>query len=228
VLADADLAAVTALMGDAKRASMLLALLGGEELPARELAARAGASSSLASAHLAKLTDGGLLLAERRGRNRYYRLSDRDIAEAIEALLAIAPQRRSRSLRESSRGEAIRHARTCYDHLAGELGVALTDSLERQSLIGALSDGFPLTPAGQERLSGLGLDIEELRSGRRALTRPCLDWTERRPHLAGSLAAALTTRLLELDWIRRRTDARAVTITEDGRRQLRVQLGVNY
>jgi DNA-binding transcriptional ArsR family regulator len=228
VLADADLAAVAALMGDVKRAHMLLALLGGEELAAHELAARAGASSSLASAHLSKLIDGGLLLAERRGRNRYYRLADRHTAEAIEALLAIAPQRRSRSLRESSRGEAIRHARTCYDHLAGELGVALTDSLEHQRLIGPHNRGFPLTPAGQKRLSGLGIDIDALQRGRRALTRPCLDWTERRPHLAGSLAAALASRLLELDWIRRRAGTRAVTVTDAGRRQLRAELGVNF
>ena len=205
VLADADLAAVAALMGDPKRANMLLALLGGEELPARELAARAHASSSLASAHLAKLTDGGLLVAERRGRNRYYRLADRYTAEAIESLLAIAPQRRAQSLRESNEGEAIRHARTCYDHLAGTLGIAVTDSLEHQGMIGVPNDGFPLTTAGQARLSALGLDIEMLQRGRRALTRPCLDWTERRPHLAGSVAAALAARMLELDWIRHRT-----------------------
>lgn len=149
MLADADLAAVAVLIGDAKRAGMLLALLGGEELPAHELAARAGATSSLTSSHLAKLTDGGLLVAEHRGRNRYYRLADRHTAEAIEAILAIAPQRRANSLRESSDGEAIRHARTCYDHLAGTLGVALTDSLEHQGMIGAPNNGFPLTPAGR-------------------------------------------------------------------------------
>lgn len=227
VLADADLAAVAALMGDGNRASILLALLGGEELPARELAARADASSSLASAHLRKLTDGGLLVAERRGRGRYYRLTDGHVADAIEALLAIAPQRRARSLRESNRGEAIRHARTCYDHLAGELGVALTDSLEHHGLIGAHDDGYPLTPTGEQRLRALGIDVESLRSRSRTLTRPCLDWTERRPHLAGSLGAALASRLLDLDWIRRRQDTRAVTITETGRRQLRAQLAVN-
>jgi len=227
MLADADLAAVAALMGDARRASMLLALLGGEELPARELAARARASSSLASSHLAKLTDGGLLVVERRGRNRYYRLADRRTAEAIEAILAIAPQRRAHSLRESSHGEAMRHARTCYDHLAGALGVALTDSFEHQGMIGAPNDGFPLTPFGEVRLGRLGLDIEALRRGRRALTRPCLDWTERRPHLAGSLAAALAARLLELDWIRRRSDTRALAITDTGRGQLRAALGIN-
>jgi DNA-binding transcriptional ArsR family regulator len=228
VLADADLAAVAALMGDAKRARMLLALIGGRELPAHELAARADASSSLASAHLTKLIDGGLLLAERRGRNRYYRIADPQIAGAIETLLAIAPERRARGLRESNRGEAIRHARTCYDHLAGTLGVALTDSLERQALIGADGDGFPLTRAGRERLSGLGIDIDALQRGRRVLTRSCLDWSERRPHLAGSLGAALATRLLELNWIRRRSATRAVTVTAAGRRQLRTELGVNF
>lgn len=228
MLADADLAAVAALMGDAKRASMLLALIGGQELPARELAARAEATSSLASAHLAKLIDGGLLQAERRGRNRYYRIADPQIAAAIETLLAIAPERRARGLRESNRGEAIRHARTCYDHLAGALGVALTDSLERQGLIGAHDDGFPLTLAGEDRLSELGIDVDALQCGRRVLTRPCQDWTERRPHLAGSLGAALATRLLELGWIRRRTDTRAVTVTAAGSSQLRTELGVDF
>ena len=227
MLADADLAAVAALMGEGNRASMLLALLGGDELPARALAARAGVSSSLASAHLGKLTDGGLLVAERRGRNRYYRLADRHIAAAIEALLAIAPERRARSLRESSRGEAIRHARTCYDHLAGEIGVALTDSLLRAGLIGPQEEGYSLTHAGRQRLNAFGIDVDDLRSRPRALTRPCLDWTERRPHLAGSLGAALAARLFELDWIRRRPDTRAVNITGDGHRQLRAQLAIN-
>ena len=214
-------------MGDPNRASMLLALLGGDELPAGELAARAGASSSLASAHLAKLTAGGLVVAERRGRNRYFRLADRGVADAIEAMLTIAPERRARSLRESNRGEAIRHARTCYDHLAGELGVALTDSLVHRGLIGAHSDGYPLTPTGDRRLRALGIDVDGLRGQRRALTRACLDWTERRPHLAGSLGAALATRLLELEWVRRRPDTRAVTVTDAGRRQLRARLEIN-
>ena len=227
VLADADLATVSALMGDANRASMLLALLGGDELTAGELAQRAGASSSLASAHLAKLVDGGLLVAERRGRNRYYRLSDRHVADAIEALLRIAPERHARGLRESNRGEAIRHARTCYDHLAGELGVALTDSFERHDLIGDHEHGFSLTLTGHQRLSSLGIDIDGLRRRPRTLTRPCLDWTERRPHLAGSIGAAVAARLLELDWIRRRPDTRALTVTETGRRQLRAQFTVN-
>jgi DNA-binding transcriptional ArsR family regulator len=167
ILADADLAAVAALTGDANRASMLLALLGGNELPARELAERAGASSSLASAHPRKLTDGGLLVAERRRRNRYYRLTDHHVADAIETLLRIAPERDARSLRESNRGEAIRHARTCYDHLAGELGVALTDSLECHGLIGLDDKGYPLTLTGDQRLRALRLDPTPPRHPRR-------------------------------------------------------------
>jgi DNA-binding transcriptional ArsR family regulator len=226
VLADADLAAVAALMGEPRRASILLALIGGEELPAHELAARAGVSSSLASAHLAKLLDGELLVAERRGRNRFYRLSGRPVAEAIEGLLAIAPTRRAHSLRSASQGEAIRHARTCYDHLAGELGVALSDALEQHGLIGPPDDGFPLTPMGSDRLSALGIDVEALRGRRRPLTRSCLDWTERRPHLAGSVGAALATRLIELDWVRRRPGSRALAVTEPGRQALGTELDV--
>jgi DNA-binding transcriptional ArsR family regulator len=227
VLADADLAAVAALMGDGHRASMLLALLGGDELPARELAARAGVSSSLASSHLGKLTAGGLVIAERRGRNRFYRLADRHIAEAIEALLAIAPDRRARSLRESNRGEAIRQARTCYDHLAGELGVALTDALGRGGMIGSDDDGYAVTATGRRRFAALGIDVEDLRTHARVLTRPCLDWTERRPHLAGSLGAALAARMFELEWIRRRPGTRAVQVTDLGLRRLRAELAIN-
>src|ERR1700722_3869686 len=154
-------------------------------------------------------------------------LSSAAVATATTASPIVAPPRRAHSLRESSPGEAMRHPRTCYDHLAGALGVALTDSLQQQGMIGAPSDGFPLTPFGQARLGGLGLDIGALERGRRALTRPCLDWTERRPPLAGSLAAALAARLLELDWIRRRSDTRALTITDTGRGHLRAELGIN-
>jgi DNA-binding transcriptional ArsR family regulator len=190
MLADADLAAVASLMGDGNRASMLLALLGGDELPARELAARAGVSSSLASAHLGKLIDGGLLSAERRGRNRYYRLAGRHIAEAIEAMLAIAPKStRTHACANPTRGEAIRHARTCYDHLAGELGVAVTDSLRRADLIGPHEESYPLTARGRQRLASVGDRRRRAAVPTPGPHPPLLDWTERRPHLAGSLGA---------------------------------------
>src|SRR5512135_34674 len=145
MLADADLSHVAALIGDPHRARFLLALLGGEELPAGELADRAGASSSLASSHLAKLLDGGLVAAERRGRNRYFRLASPRVAEVIEQLLALAPARTATGLREVRRGAALAQARTCYDHCAGRLGVGLTDALERQRVIRADEGGFELT-----------------------------------------------------------------------------------
>lgn len=226
MLVDADLAHVGALIGDRRRAAMLLALLGGEELPARELAARAGASSSLASAHLGKLLEGGLVSAERHGRERRYRISSPEVASAMEALVGVAPARPARSLKESRQGEAIRRARTCYDHLAGELGVGLTDALVRQGVLRTTSSGFDLTPGGQRRLTELGVDVEAARNRRRTFIRHCIDWTERRPHLAGALGAALTARLLELDWVARRPGSRALDITPAGGRELRRRFGL--
>lgn len=226
MLADADLATVAELM-TGQRATLLLALIGGRPESAGELAARAGISRSLASSHLARLLDGGLVGVEQQGRHRHYRLAGPHVAEVLERMLTIAPDRRARSLREAGRGEAIRRARTCYDHLAGALGVALTDSLERQRVIEPVDDSYRLTAAGQQRLEDLGLDVTALRRHRRAFARPCLDWTERRPHLAGALGAGLAERLLELEWLRRVPGSRALRITETGGHRLRDELGLN-
>jgi DNA-binding transcriptional ArsR family regulator len=226
MLADADLANVAGLIGDPHRAGFLLALTGGGELPAGELADRTGASSSLASGHLAKLLAGGLVTAERRGRRRYYRLAGPDVAHAIEGLLAIAPHRPAGNLRESTQGEAIRRARTCYDHLAGRLGVALTEALRRDRLISGGDDGWALTAAGQRRLDAFGLDVEALGTRRRTLIRPCLDWTERRPHVAGALGACIAERILELGWVERLPGTRALLVTPDGVRGLRAEFAV--
>lgn len=226
MLADADLHAVAELM-TGHRATLLLALAGGSPLGAGELAARAGISPSLASTHLAKLLQGGLVVVERHSRRREYRLAGPHVAEVLESMLTLAPERRAATLREANRGRAIRDARTCYNHLAGALGVAVTDALERQRIIGATPAGYELTPTGKARLGELGLDVAALERSRRPLARPCLDWTERRPHLAGALGAALAERLLELGWIERRPGTRALRITEVGSRQLREQLMVN-
>ena len=226
MLADANLAAVGRVIGDAHRARFLLALLGGQELTAGELAARSGASSSLASAHLSRLLESGLVGARKRGRRRYYRLAGPEVAQAIEGLLAVAPVESAHGLRESSRGEAIRRARTCYDHLAGRLGVSLADALEEERLLGPLDQGWTVTPAGERRLASLGVDVGALRERRRTLIRPCLDWTERRPHVAGALGAALAERFLELGWVRRLPGSRAVGITPDGQRELLAQFAV--
>jgi DNA-binding transcriptional ArsR family regulator len=227
VLADADLASIGRMLGDERRARFLLALMGGEELPAGELAARAGASSSLASAHLSKLLDAGLVHVARRGRQRYYTLAGPQVAEAIESLLAIAPRRAAHSLRESNRGEAIRRARTCYDHLAGQLGVGLTDALERHRAISASASGWELTARGEQMLEDLGLDLPALRSQRRAFIRPCLDWTERRAHLAGSVGAGVADRFFELGWISRLSGSRALRVTREGQTQLLTRFAVS-
>jgi len=214
------------MLGDDHRARFLLALLGGEQLSAGELAARSGASPSLASAHLAKLLGAGLVTANRQGRQRYYRLASPQVARAVEALLAIAPVSRASGLRESTRGEAIRRARTCYDHLAGRLGVALTDAFEQRRIIRPHQSGWELTPQGERELGALGLDIGALRGHRRAFMRPCLDWTERRPHLAGALGAGIATGLFELGWIHRLPHSRAVRITQTGEAELRARFAV--
>jgi DNA-binding transcriptional ArsR family regulator len=224
---DADLTVIGRMLGDGHRAKFLVALLGGEELPAGELAARSGASSSLASAHLGRLLKAGFVTARRRGRQRYYRLATPEIAHAIEALLAIAPARPARGLRESNQGKAIRRARTCYDHLAGHLGVALADALEAKRIITPHESGWELTPAGERQLEQFGLNIPALRSNRRTFIRPCLDWTERRPHLAGALGAALAARAFELGWVRRLPGSRAVRLTPTGERGLVAQFAVS-
>jgi DNA-binding transcriptional ArsR family regulator len=224
--ADADIAAVCRVLGDSHRASFVLALLGGEELPAGELAARAGASSSLTSAHLSKLLKAGLIDVRRQGRQRYYRVASPQVATAIEGLMAIAPARPISSLRQAKQGEAIRAARTCYDHLAGRLGVAVTEALERGGALAQADSGWQLTPAGEEQFGCLGIDVSELRRHRRPLLRDCLDWTERRPHLGGSLGAALAGRMLERGWIERQPNSRAVTLTAAGRRGVKSKLAV--
>ncbi len=226
MLADADLSRVAELM-TAHRATMLLALLGGRPLTAGELAERAGISPSLASSHLSKLLDGGLVAVQQQGRRRHYRLAEPRVAEVIEAMLTIAPGRAAAGLRESRRGAALRGARTCYDHLAGELGVALTDSLEHQRLIEPADGSFGLTAAGERRLESLGIKVEALRLQRRAFTRPCLDWTERRPHLAGSVGAAIAEHATAQRWVARVPGTRALRVTPEGRRGFLEQFALN-
>jgi DNA-binding transcriptional ArsR family regulator len=218
---DADLATVGAAIGEPARALMLNALLGGRALPASELAQIGRVAPSTASAHLARLTEAGLISVEPNGRHRYHRLASDEVAHALEVLATIAPPLQVTTLRAASRAEAERHARSCYDHLAGRLGVAVTDrlvdlgALERDSL--ALRDAQPLT--------ALGIHAEQL-AGRRPITRACLDWTERRPHVAGQVGAAVLTALLDLHWVTRGPSGRAVRLTPSGRRGLYTALGL--
>lgn len=229
---DVDIATVAALVADPGRARMLLALGDGRRLPASVLAAEAGTAPSTASGHLAKLVASGLVRVERHGRHRYHRLAGPEVGALIEALAAVAPASPVRSLREGTRAEALRRARTCYDHLAGRLGTALMSALIERGLLAGGDGGFDprgdrpsaygmavdyrLTERGYDRLTGFGIDVDALRGGSRSFIRYCVDWSEQRHHLSGALGAALAARVLELGWVERGAGSRALRITPDG------------
>lgn len=224
-----DFIAMASLLGEPSRAAMLLELLGGRALPAGELARAAGIKPQTASSHLAKLTEGGLIVLERSGRHRYYRLASPEAAQLIESMNLLAPRKPVSSLKQSDELSRLHRGRTCYDHLAGRIGVALTDRLVELDYLGVTSEReFKLTGAGEQRLQGFGVNVGELRQGRRQLVRPCLDWSERRHHLAGALGAALTGRLFELEWIRRYPSGRAVALTPEGAEGLRREFGLDW
>jgi DNA-binding transcriptional ArsR family regulator len=226
VKGDADVAGVAALIGEPARASLLLALTESSELSAGELAARAGIAASTASGHLARLTAANLIVAERAGRQRLFRLADPAVADALESLAAIATTRPVQSLREANMADAIRRARTCYDHLAGRLGVELAAALERELVLVDRGGSYELGPAAQTRLEALRIDLGALAGGRRQLVRTCLDWSERRPHLAGALGAAFAARLFELGWVKRRPTNRSVEVTPMGQEALQAEFGI--
>jgi len=212
-----DVASIAALIGDPSRTAMLTALADGRALPAGELATAAGLSLSGASAQLARLTKGGLLTVEREGRHRYYRLAGPHVAAALEglALLAVTPQR---ARARSPAAEALRRARTCYDHLAGHLGVALAKALEDHGLVMA-GEGkrLEVTTAGRSWfLQVLEIETARLVAGQHGIARRCLDWTERRHHIAGPLGAALLHRFCELGWVIKEEGTRAVKLSRQG------------
>jgi len=226
VQAGADLAAVARLIANRPRAAMLDRLLDGAAHPAGDLAREAAIAPSTASAHLADLMDGGLVAVERVGRQRRYRLAGPEVAQVLESLASIAPALPRSSLKQVTAADQLREGRTCYDHLAGRLGVAVTEALVRRRAL-TLTDGvFSLTERGSQLLGGLGVDVTSARSRRRVFAAGCLDWTERRLHLAGALGAVITERFFELGWIRRRPGGRSVSITPSGQAELRAHLGV--
>lgn len=223
---DVDLAAGARLVAEPARAAMLDALLSGEALAAGELARAAKVSAATASEHLARLRGGGLVDVTCSGRHRYYRLASPEVAHALEALAVISPSRPIRSFRQSRSDSAMAFARTCYDHLAGRLGVAVHDALVADGALVAGGDGYLVTAAGELRLHVLGIDVAGVRASRRAFARGCLDFTERRHHLAGALGAALSASMIELGWfVRRAQGQRALRLTDAGRRHLSDWLG---
>jgi DNA-binding transcriptional ArsR family regulator len=205
------------LLAEPARAELVLAVVADGRLSAGELAARAGIARSTASGHLRRLVDGGFLVVSDQGRNRYYELAGAGVAEVVEGLSRIAPERPVRSLREATRGELLREARTCYDHLAGRLGVALARALEQRRVVVRSNGGYELGEAAASELARLGIDLDGLAQLRRPLVRGCLDWSERELHVAGAVGAALTARLFELGCLSRRDRTRSVAITDAGR-----------
>jgi DNA-binding transcriptional ArsR family regulator len=214
-----SLAPIAALAGDPARANMLSALLGGKALTATELAGEAGVTAQTASAHLAKLETGGLIAGVKQGRHRYFRLSDADVAEMLEKMMGVAARAGHMRARPGPAEPRMRKARVCYDHLAGEMGVALFDGLSRHGHIAVRGDTVRLTRQGEEFVRGFGIDLEALGESRRPLCKSCLDWSQRRSHLAGGLGAALLSRIYDLSWARRDRASRAVIFTSQGERR---------
>jgi len=196
------IASIAALIGDPGRANMLTALMDGRALTASELSGAAGVSLQTASGHLSRLVESGLLAVRKQGRHRYFRLSGPDVAETLEALMGLAQRTGAVRVRTGPRDAALREARICYDHLAGERGVALLEALRRNQLVEGEQD-ITLTKAGRAFLSGIGIDLEPLEAGRRPICRLCLDWSERRAHLGGALGAALLDLMTDRRWLRR-------------------------
>ena len=222
-----NVAKIAGLIGDPVRAQMLFALLDGRELSASELAFRGGASAQSASAHLAKLVDGGLVQARAVGRQRLFRFASDEIAHAIEALASIAPMVPVTSLTQQSAMQRLRRARSCYDHLAGQLGVRVTEALARMHALETAPHAFVVTSSGRKFFADLGIDLAAARATRRHFARQCMDWTERRPHLAGALGAALLTRFFENDWVRNDKRDRSLRITERGVHDLERIFGIS-
>jgi DNA-binding transcriptional ArsR family regulator len=224
---DADLAAIGRLIGDPNRARILQVLMGGVPQSGSALAEAAGISRSLASAHLKKLTAGGLVRAEHHGRQQLYSIAAEQVAEALEILQLLAPATPVRSLRGSARMRNLRWARTCYDHLAGVTGVAVTEALVAREAIGERDGAWVLGAAGAGVFGEVSIDVGEVPSRTRPLLRPCMDWTERRHHLAGGLGAAVAAELTRRGWVRRTGGSRIVTVTPAGHAGLQTWLGLD-
>lgn len=226
---NAAFAEIASLAGDPARAGMLHALMDGRALTATELARVAGITPQTASGHLARLTVAGLLAVTRQGRHRYHRLASPAVARMIESIMQVAAASQPKRTRTFTgpRDAALRAGRTCYDHLAGQLGVALADAMVARGQIEWGMDAGIVTSSGIAMLDRLGIDVagEDKRKSR-VLCRPCLDWSERRPHLAGAIGAALCTHCFSAGWIKRVAGTRAVTVTPKGQREFRDVFGI--
>ena len=215
-----SIASIGALVGNPARASILTLLFDGRALTATELSHAANVAPATTSEHLGRLVDGGLLVREKHGRHRYYRLAGSHIAEALEPLFRLVPERRAPTRAIANPAKKLREARLCYDHLAGHLGVLIADALVEHRYLVPTGPDYTLTGNGEAFFSELGIDLCEVRSRRRLFARQCLDWSERRPHLAGALGASLTEAAFEKGWIKRTNQPRQIRVTDRGRADL--------
>lgn len=220
------IAEIAGLVGEPARASMLTALLDGRALTAGELAYAAHVTPPTASMHLSKLAEARLIAPLKTGRHRYFRLASPRVAQMLEGIMAVAIDERPRYRPLSPLARELRSARVCYDHFAGRLGIALADCLAGRGYVLLDEEGAEVTPSGAEFLARFGVDVFAVGTRRRRFCRPCLDWTERRPHIGGAVGAALANRCFELGWTERKKDSRAVVVTAAGRRGFRETFGV--
>jgi len=211
-----DIALLGSLIGDPARANMLTALMSGKALTASELAGEAGVTVQTASAHLGKLTSGGMIRQRKQGRHRYFSLADDDVGGVLESMMGLAAKKGHMRTRTGPKDPALRKARVCYNHLAGELGVALFDSLLSREFVSETADDVHLTEAGHAFFSDFGIDLAGLQNNRRPLCKSCLDWSARRSHLAGALGTALLERFYALRWAERQSGTRVVTFSKSG------------
>jgi DNA-binding transcriptional ArsR family regulator len=217
---------IATLIGDPTRAVVMWTLLDGKAFTASELAVAADTTPQNMSMHLSKLLQADLLCVESQGRHRYYKFARPDVAYAIEAMANLIPGIDNKKQPLPGDNTAIRHCRTCYDHLAGKTGVAITDSLLKQKIIHESNNNFSLGPKGERWFNSIGIRTQNLQTGRRPLLRRCLDWSERRHHMAGTLGALLLNKMLEDDWLRRTRNSRVIVITAKGEKMIQKHFGI--
>lgn len=210
---------IASLIGDPTRASVMWTLLDGKAFTATELAIMANTSPQNISMHLAKLLEAGLLCVEKQGRHKYYRFSNKEVAYAIEAMASLIPSQIPQK-KNSEKHSPIKHCRTCYDHLAGKIGVAVAESLLEQNIILDADNKFVITSEGAKWFSDFGINVEEIKKQKRLFLKPCLDWSERKNHIAGSVGASLLDKMISDDWLRRAKNSRAIQITGKGEKEL--------
>jgi len=216
-----DIALIGSLIGDPARANMLVALMSGRALTASELAIEAGVTVQTTSSHLARLENGGLIIQRKQGRHRYFALAGAEVGSVLESIMGLAAQRGHMRVRTGPKEPALRKARACYNHLAGDIGVHMLESLVGKGLISSSADNLVVTKKGRVFLDDLGVDVVNLERLRRPLCKSCLDWSARRNHLAGSLGSALLNRFYDLKWAKRRQGSRAVIFSTAGEQEFR-------